>query len=64
MKQLISEQEVSTEFGIPVKTLQKWRCAGGGPPFAKLGRSVRYRPADIETFIEAHLRTSTSQYAD
>ncbi|OWV82708.1 helix-turn-helix domain-containing protein [Rhizobium sp. R693] len=40
--------------------LEKLRCTGGGPIFVKLGRRVRYRPADIQAWSEANRRTSTS----
>jgi predicted DNA-binding transcriptional regulator AlpA len=47
--------------GLSVSTLNKLRLVGGGPRFAKLGRAVRYRVADIDAWIEASLRSSTSQ---
>ena len=31
----------------------------GGPPFVKLGAMVRYRPADLEAFVQSGLRAST-----
>lgn len=40
--------------------LDKLRCRGGGPLFLKLGRRVRYRPADLINWVDARLRTSTS----
>lgn len=47
--------------GLSVSTLNKLRLTGGGPRFAKLGRAVRYRVADVDAWIEASLRNSTSQ---
>jgi predicted DNA-binding transcriptional regulator AlpA len=60
---LLSETEVEVIYGLKRRSLQKWRCVGGGPQFIKVGRSVRYRQKDIEDFIEARIRTSTSSYA-
>ena len=37
----------------------KMRVAGDGPPYVKVGRLVRYRRADVDTWISAGLRTST-----
>ncbi len=37
--------------GVSVKTLAKWRCAGGGPPFIKMGSRVLYAMADVERYI-------------
>ena len=46
--------------GISVKTVQKWRWKGEGPRFTKLGGRVLYRQSDLDAFIIAGLRTSTS----
>ena len=57
---LMTEREISVKYGIPVRTLQKWRLTGSGPCFVKLGRAVRYRIVDMDSFIESRLRKSTS----
>jgi predicted DNA-binding transcriptional regulator AlpA len=36
---------------FPEKTLANWRSQGSGPKFLKIGRHVRYRPADVETWL-------------
>lgn len=59
-KLLLTERDVSELYSIPVKTLQGWRVTGTGPHFCKLGSCVRYRPRDMDEFIEARLRRSTS----
>jgi hypothetical protein len=33
--------------------LQKDRCAGGGIPFIKIGRMVRYRQTDVAAYLAA-----------
>lgn len=40
--------------------LEKLRLAGGGPAFAKLGRVVRYRRIDLDNWLTAQIKTSTS----
>ncbi len=57
---MLNERAAAVRLGIAVRTLQAWRVRGEGPQFAKLGRSVRYRPEDLDGFVEAGLRTSTS----
>jgi len=54
--------ETATYLGLAVSTLNKWRVYGGGPQFLKLGRSIRYRIADVEAWLENQLVTSTAQY--
>lgn len=49
--------------GLAVSTMEKLRVAGGGCPYSKRGRSVRYRIADLNTWMSAQLIESTSQRA-
>ena len=56
----ISEGEAAEALGLSHRTLQRWRVTGEGPTFVKLGRRVRYRPADLEAFVEESRRSSTS----
>ncbi len=46
---------------VSERTLQRWRLEGVGPKFLKLGRLVRYRQSDLDRWVDAQLRTSTSQ---
>lgn len=47
----LTEREVSTLLGLSVATLRAWRHRGQGPRFLRLGRAVRYLPADLERFV-------------
>ena len=42
-------------------TIEGWRVKGIGPRYVKIGRLVRYRIEDVEAWLEAQTRTSTSQ---
>ena len=57
---LLNEKEVANTLNIKVATLRRWRWAGKGLRFVKLGAAVRYDPADLAAFIEAGRRRSTS----
>jgi hypothetical protein len=46
---------------LKTNTLEGWRVQGIGPRYIKIGRLVRYRVEDLDTFLEAHTRQSTSQ---
>ena len=48
-RRLLKEQEISLVTGFSRRTLQGWRLRGGktGPPWVKVGGSVRY---DLEAF--------------
>lgn len=43
-------------------TLAEWRCKGTGPRYVKLGNRVRYTPAALADWIEAHTVASTSEH--
>jgi predicted DNA-binding transcriptional regulator AlpA len=53
---LLGPGDVSALLGLPVATLANWRCAGKGPPFLRVGRHVRYRRQDVETWVDAQVR--------
>ena len=59
-QKLITEHETAERLSIRVCTLRKWRWEGRGPRFVKIGAAVRYDPADVDAFIEAGRRRSTS----
>jgi hypothetical protein len=58
---LLLQKEAAARLRLSERTLERWRLTGDGPPFVKCGRRVAYRSADIEAFITAHVRTSTSE---
>lgn len=47
--------------GLKPNTLEGWRVQGVGPRFFKIGRLVRYSVDDLDAYITAQSRCSTSQ---
>jgi len=45
-------QDLADYLSIPVNTLYQWRSKGYGPQGRRIGRYVRYRPEDGETWVE------------
>jgi predicted DNA-binding transcriptional regulator AlpA len=61
---LISSRDAERMLGFASGFLAKKRVQGFGLPYVKLGsRAVRYRLSDIESFIGANKRHSTSEAA-
>jgi excisionase family DNA binding protein len=54
---LLTQQQVAEMLQVSVRTLERWRQNGSGPPFVKVGRSPRYRLADIERWLETSSET-------
>ncbi|MFU8873579.1 helix-turn-helix domain-containing protein [Micromonospora sp. SL4-19] len=44
-------EEVSTYLGVPVATLYQWRHRRVGPRASRVGRHLRYDPADVRTWL-------------
>jgi len=58
--ELLDEKQAAQRLNLSPKTLQKWRLTGGGPVYLKLGTAVRYREVDLDAWLDARTRTSTS----
>lgn len=46
----ISPPDLAVRLGVSVRTLRYWRSTGTGPPFALLGRHIRYGLGDLTTW--------------
>lgn len=50
---LLTDTEVAALCGCAVQTLRNMRWRGEGPAWVRLGgRMVRYKPADVQAFID------------
>lgn len=52
---LMTRDEVAEIYGISKRRLELAPARGEGPAFVRIGRSVRYRPGDVEAWLEAQL---------
>lgn len=48
---LLREVDAAIYLGLAPKTLARWRWAGKGPTFHKLGSAVRYSIEELDIFI-------------
>ena len=55
----LTQVELAARWRISPRTLERWRWAGEGPRFIKIGGLVRYRFEDIEGFEAEQLRQIT-----
>lgn len=56
------DTEGAAEYtGFAVSTLEKYRTYGGGPDFAKVNRSIRYRASALDAWLGASTVNSTSE---
>lgn len=59
-QQLISRAVAASYLGISTRTLAKLASIGGGPVFAKINARVIYDTRDLDRWVEARKRSSTS----
>ncbi len=50
--ELMSPQELAEFFVLPVGTIYRWRQHGEGPRGYRVGRHVRYKRTEVETWLE------------
>lgn len=48
---LLGNAEAAAYLGVSPDTLPRWRWAGTGPVFVKVGRTVKYRVSDLEAYL-------------
>ena len=49
----LDEKRVSEMIGLSLSTLRKQRFSSVGIPYYKLGRAVRYKLADVISYMES-----------
>ncbi|ASR37969.1 excisionase [Prauserella marina] len=52
MNKLLTVDELADYLNIPKNTLYQWRTKGYGPTGVRIGKHVRYRADDVDTWIE------------
>ena len=56
---LLTPNQVAAITGLSKETLAQWRSQRRGIPYLKIGRAVRYDPADVQQYL-AGCRVSVS----
>lgn len=57
---VLRTQEAAAYCGSSASTFEKLRLTGGGPTYSKMGRRVVYRVEDLDAWLAASRRRSTS----
>lgn len=60
IKEPLVTPEAARVVGLSPRTLEKYRTAGRGPAYLKLGRIVRYELRELEAWMDARRVSSTS----
>ena len=61
--EILTTIEAARYVRLGKPTLERFRLTGEGPRYCKLGGAVRYRLADLDSWLESRLTRSTSEQA-
>ena len=61
IERLFTAKEAAAALRVSQSFLAKARMRGDGPPYTKIGRSVRYRDSDLIQYAKGRRRLSTSE---
>ena len=56
LDRLLTVEELAEYLGVPVATIYAWRHRREGPPGFRVGKHLRYRSRDVETWIDHRLQ--------
>jgi excisionase family DNA binding protein len=60
--EFLTPEEAAAYLNVQVQTLALWRCTRRYPvPYAKIGRSVRYKRSDLDRFIASRTITPVDE---
>ena len=51
----MDRKEAAQRLGFQTQTLKNWAARGLGPRFIRIGRSIRYRPRDLDEYMESRV---------
>ncbi len=58
---LLTTQELAEYLDVPTATIYSWRYRGVGPLGFRVGKHVRFRPIDVERWIDRMVRQEAVQ---
>lgn len=61
-EQFLSEVDLAARWAMSSKTLTRWRGKRRGPPFVKLGKTIRYAMSDVLEFERHGLRKPLNEH--
>ena len=60
LEELLTQKRLAERLNQSERTLERWRVEGTGPVYVKAGRKVLYIQQDVEDWLLATRRQSTS----
>jgi excisionase family DNA binding protein len=60
-RRLLGVRELASYLGVSDSTVYAWRHNRMGPPSIKVGGAIRYRPEDVEAWLESRTAAPLSE---
>ncbi|MFJ1511368.1 helix-turn-helix transcriptional regulator [Cellulosimicrobium funkei] len=51
-RRLMTPEELAEYLGVSLHCVYAWSSRGGGPKVVRVGARLRYRPADVEQWLD------------
>lgn len=64
MEPLLNRKQTAEILGLSHKTLERWAVVGGGPVYILVGGAARYRPSDLENWVNSRTVQNSAQRLD
>lgn len=61
-ERLLNEHDVAVKLGLSVGTIRRWRLIRCGPRYLKVGSAVRYKPEEVQGWIDACPRGGVREF--
>ncbi|MFO1076449.1 MAG: helix-turn-helix domain-containing protein [Planctomycetota bacterium] len=59
----LTTKQAAALLALHPDTLRRYRREGGGPPFARIGRVIRYKAAVLDAWMQQRTATSLADEA-
>ncbi len=64
-KALLNQKQAADYIGVKTGTMEIWRYRGGGPPFIRISRRcIRYRPCEIDEWLNKRRAANTTEITE
>lgn len=61
LQHFLTAQELADYVGVPLSTVYRWRRVNSGPVGVRIGKHLRFRISDVETWVEQSVRQNSHQ---
>ncbi|NEC72313.1 helix-turn-helix transcriptional regulator [Streptomyces rochei] len=56
----LTPDDIAEMFEVPLETVYQWRKKRTGPPGFRIGKHLRYDPADVRAYVDQRKHADTT----